>query len=314
MIIDDLTDAMILAEVRKRLSFIEAARHLKLPAATLSRRVAKMEERAGLKLFERTTRAVGTTPAGVIAAERAERMLGEAEALDLAVEELREAPAGVVRLSTPVIFGQAILGPVVARFLTAHPSCSLDVELSDRHVNLVEEAVDVVLRVGPTVDDALLVKPMGLVHAGLYGALGDDEVGPQVIDDLADWPVGLLHRGHAETPQLALTNAADECCIIPLTPRLICLNPWLLLEAALSGGLIVVLPDLVAAPHVAEGRLRRVLPDWLARRVPVHLAFTSRRLMRPAVRAFIDFSADTIPTLLGEQRSPLTRVHTPSAP
>ena len=296
MILADFTDARILVELRDCLCFAEAARRLHLPPATVSRRVMRMEARAGLRLFDRTTRSVNVTEAGDIAAGHAEQIIAKAGAVDLSFERMRDTPAGTVRLSTPVIFGQAILGPIVTEFLRAYPGCDLAVDLSDRHVDLIEENYDVTVRVGPPNDEALVARSLGTVCAGLYrssGVAGNSAL-PATPEDLPAVPMGLLHGGTGRQPELDLVSKAGDTRRVVVKPRLVCLNPWLLREAALSSDLVVVLPDVIAETDVEEGRLQRVLPGWLARRVPVHLAFTSRRLVRPAVRAFIDLASERI--------------------
>ena len=173
MIISDLTDARILAALADRDSFASAARALGLPPATLSRRVSVMEDRAGLRLFERSSRTVQITEAGTVAARQAQAMVHAAEAADLDIDGLRTGPSGQIRLSAPVIFGQALLAPAIAGFLDTHPDCSVTVDLSDRHVDLINERFDVVVRIGPPENDDIIVKPLGVVHASLYQRVGD---------------------------------------------------------------------------------------------------------------------------------------------
>ncbi len=303
MIIADLIDAQILVELRRRLSYAEAAKALKLPPATLSRRVIKMEARAGLLLFERSTRAVSVTHAGELAATHAERLLNEAKSIDSSIENLRATPTGTVRVSSPVIFGQAIFGSILGRFLNKYPECSLHLELSDRHVDLIEESVDVVIRVGDVQNESLVVRPLGLVYAGLYRRTPDGRAKSAMlksIDDLLTCKLGLLHPGAGSKPQLTVFDQSDCPVVLDVTPKLVCLNPWLLREAALVNDMVVVLPNIVARDDVATGRLERVLPRVDVRRTPIQLAFPSRRLMRPAVRAFIDLAAKVIPDALSE--------------
>lgn len=297
MIIDDLIDARILVELGNRLSFAAVGQALRMPPATVSRRVMRMEARAGLRLFERTTRSVAITQAGALAAEHAARILSEAEAIDVSVASLRETAVGTVRLTTPVIFGQALLGPVAVDFLQDYPLCDLEIDLSDRHADLVDENYDVAIRIGPPADDTLIARSLGLARAALYRRSGLD---PVAIDALEGMPLGLLHSGDRSKPSLALVSETGEKRHFTVRPRIVCMNPWLLREAALSSDLVVVLPEMVGAPDVAAGRLMPVAPSWLARRVPIHIAFPSRRLMRPAVRAFIDLAAKRVPPLLNK--------------
>lgn len=252
----------------------------------------RIESRAGVKLFERSTRAVRTTEAGLLAAEHAARMLEEANAATLSLEAMREAPSGLVRLTAPVIFGQAMLGLVASKFLRRFPGCSLDVDLSDRQVDLIDETFDVAVRVGPVSDNLLIARQVGDASAGLYRAAGCGEIGEP--EALAGLPLGLLHPGNAAKPFLDLTSTARETRRIAVTAKLVCMNPWLLLDVARKTDIVVVLPCMVAAEDVRQGRLVRVVPGWYARLVPVRLVYTSRRFVRPAVRAFVDIAIPAI--------------------
>ncbi|MEM9761417.1 MAG: LysR substrate-binding domain-containing protein [Pseudomonadota bacterium] len=296
MVIEDLADARILVEVSAKLSFVEAARALGMPPATVSRRLMRMEERAGLRLFERTTRSVSTTEAGALLTDHAARMLAEAEASELSLSSMRDEAVGAVRITAPTIFGQALLGPVVAAFLNAQPRCSLHVDLADRQVGLAEEGFDAAIRVGPVVDEYLVARPLGFVRARLYRRAGAGDVD---LEDLAGAPLAMLHQG--DRPELPLTSPEGSIRTFGVGPRLVCMNPWLLRHTTLSSDLISVLPDIVAEDDLREGRLRTVLDGWLAREVPVNLVYRSQGLMRPAVREFIEVAALTVPRLLSER-------------
>ncbi|MEO1265609.1 MAG: LysR family transcriptional regulator, partial [Pseudomonadota bacterium] len=298
MIIEDLTDARILVELQRRSSYAEAARCLKLPPATLSRRVMQMEDRAGVLLFKRSTRAVSITDAGRLAAQRAERILAEAAAADDAIEHLRDAPSGEVRVSVPVILGQTLLAPVAAEYLSLYPDCQLTLDLADQPVGLIEDAVDVVIRVGPIRDEGLLAKPLGYAVASLFQRAGA-AFKPEAAADLAKCDLALLHAGPFAEPHLPLINDAGKQHFEPVTPRLVSMNPWLLMELALASDTVVVLPDIVAQVAVHAGALQRVLPDHPVRREKIQLAFASRRLLRPSIRAFIDLAAKRLPKALG---------------
>lgn len=302
MIIEDLIDARILVELQRKLSYAEAARVLKLPAATLSRRVMKMEERAGLLLFERSTRAVSITDAGKLAALHAERMLAEAKAAESSIEGLRGVVTGTVRLTTPVMFGQALLGPLAGAFLERYPTCDLRVELTDRQLDLIADGHDVAIRVGPVVDESLKARLLGHGRAGLYRRRresSDAMPAPAEPPELADYALALLHPGTGPRPSLDLTSSESAKVVsIAVEPKLVCMNPWLLLEAVLASDIIAVLPDIVAKQPLARGQLEPVLPAWFARQVQINIVFPSRRLMRPAVRSFIDLAVEMIPPSL----------------
>ncbi len=295
MIIEDLTDARILVELHNRLSFSDAAKALGIPPATVSRRLMRIENRAGLRLFDRTTRSVSPTEAGILAVNHAARMISEVEAVDLSLSSMRDAPVGTVRITTPSIFGQALLAPIVAAFLDAYSECDLQIDLSDGHTNLVEDGYDAAIRIGPVIDESLVAKPVGKVRAALYRRT---EAPAASLETLQDNPLALLHRGDRSGPSLRLASTEGEQRLIAVKPRLICMNPWLLRDVALSTDVVAVLPELIAAPEVRNGQLARIAPGWFARHVEVHMIYQSQRLMRPAVRAFIGLATQHIPLLI----------------
>lgn len=295
MIIDDLTDARLLIELGTQLSFKLAARRLLMPTATASRRLARMEARAGIRLFERTTRTVSATPAGALAIHHARALLSAAEAIDVSITAMHADATGTVTLTTPVIFGQALLGPVISQFLDRFPLCDLAIDLNDRQMDIVNDGFDLAIRVGPVGDDTLIVRPLGTVSAGIYRAASAPSIG---LDDLSGTPFGLLASADPKLPSILLTSQEGERRVVAVAPRIVCLNPWLLLAAALTTEMTVVLPDIVAAADVRTKRLVRVAPEWSARRVPVSITFPSRRPLRPSVRGFIDVAMECLPPSL----------------
>jgi DNA-binding transcriptional LysR family regulator len=248
-----------------------------------------------LRLFERTTRSVTATPAGALVIAHAERLLLEASAMDDSIAAMHEDAAGTVRLSTPAIFGQALLGPIISRFLRCYPKCDLQIDLTDRQLDLVEERLDLAIRIGPTVDDSLVARPFGSVRAGLYRRAG---LPSPPLQDLEQEAFGLLAVADPARPSLKLASDTGERRDLLVKARIVCLNPWLLREAALGSELIVVLPEIVAAPALHAGHLARVAPGWTARDVPIALVFPSRRPLRPAVRGFLEGALEVGPQLL----------------
>ncbi|WP_119165921.1 LysR substrate-binding domain-containing protein [Algihabitans albus] len=297
MIIGDLLDARILVELRNRLSFAEAARSLNLPPATLSRRVARIEEQAGLRLFERTTRSVSVTAAGTVTVAHAERMIAEADAIAVSLDALRDTPVGRVRVSAPVILGQTLLGPIVAEFLRANPRCDLTLDLENRQVDLIEENFDVAIRVGHPGHGDLVARVIGHVEAALYRAArsisADGQTGETpTLKSLEGAAFGLLRSDDTRRPELTLVTPEGKQHRLSVLPQLVCLNPDILRNAALASDLTVVLPRMSVESDLKQGRLERLVAPWLAVRTPVHAVFTSRRLMRPAVRAFIELATE----------------------
>lgn len=298
MIFDDLMDARLLVEAAKRLGFAEAGRRLGMPAATASRRIARLEDAAGVRLFERTTRKASLTEAGALLVRHAERMLVEAETASAALEAMTSAPQGEVRVAAPVVLGQALLGPVVARFLDAYPDCDVSLDLTNRQVDLIEEGVDVAIRVRDPGDADLIARKLGVASTGLFMGAASQARPASEPADLTDRPVGLAQPEGAPRDRLVLTDQTDAPHTLPIKCRYWTPNPWAMADVLLSSDLVGLLPRIVAEPFVQSGKLQPVLPEYSGPSVEVFAVFASRRLMRPAVRAFIDQLSDMLPERL----------------
>src|SRR6476619_2598043 len=159
----DLNDMLFFAEVVDRGSFAAAGRALAVPKSRMSRRIADLEARLGVRLLQRTTRKLSLTQAGEIYHRHCVAMREHAEAADEAVAQVQSEPRGTVRVTCPVTLAQTTIGPVLPRFLAANPQVRIDMRVSNRVIDLVQEGVDVALRVRSNLDDSgsLIVKNLG---------------------------------------------------------------------------------------------------------------------------------------------------------
>src|SRR5688500_15749808 len=154
MIMQDLNDLLYFAEVVDQGGFAAAGRALNLPKSKLSRRVAELEERLGVRLLHRTTRKLSLTAAGEIYHRHCIAMREQAEAADEAVARVQTEPRGTVRITCPVTLAHTTLGPLLPRFLAEHPQVRIDMQVTNRVVDLVQEGVDIAIRVRSTLDDS----------------------------------------------------------------------------------------------------------------------------------------------------------------
>ena len=293
MIIAEIIDAKILIALERHLNFKAAAASLHMPAASFSRRLQKMEERAGVKLFTRSSRSVNTTEAVLAILDHARQIVEEAQSVETILARTSDRIAGNLKITAPTILGQALLAPAIGSFLQTYPEVNLSIDLSDRAVDFIAEGFDVGLRVGPSQDESLISKNIGMVTASLYASVSTlRSLGPiEDIGSLTDKPLALLHHGMRSAPSLILTDPAGENHTIDLKPRLIAMNPWLLMALAKSETMIAVLPDILVDRSTEPSSLQQILPSYYARSVPVSIAFPSRKLIAPHARAFIDFMA-----------------------
>ena len=292
----DLNDLQFFAAVVGHRSFSAAARVLGVPKSRVSRRVAQLEERLGFRLIERSTRSLKVTEVGQQVYEHARAAIDEADAVEDVALRMRAEPRGLVRISCPHGL-QEIISRGLPAFLTDNPLLRVQVIMTNRRVDLIEEGVDIAIRVRERLDtDAnVQVKKIGtskriLVAAPQFFAKLRPPTRPA---DLLRFP--LLHdQEQAGASAWTLRKRASEQETIDFQPRLAAGDFGILVRAACAGAGIALLPRANCAAELASGLLVQVLEPWGAPDGIVHLIFTSRRGMLPGVRAVIEFVAGAL--------------------
>jgi DNA-binding transcriptional LysR family regulator len=293
----DLNDMLFFAEVVDRGGFAAAGRALHIPKSRLSRRIAELEERLGVRLLQRTTRKLSLTQAGEIYHRHCVAMREQAEAADEAVARVHDEPRGTVRITCPVTLAQTTLGPLLPRFLAAHPQVRIDMQVTNRVVDLVQEGVDVALRVRESLDDSgtLVIKNLGPTESVLVAS-------PQLLQRFGrpDEVEALRHL-----PTVAMSAADGRATWQLLGPKgatfalehrpVYTADDLLTLKMAVVQGTgMCVLPDYLCSEELRQGTLVPVLPGWGPRSARVLAVFPSRRGMVPAVRRLLDFLGDNV--------------------
>ncbi len=294
MSIDDLNDLRLFAGVVANGGFSAASRALAIPKSRLSRRVRALEDELGVRLVERSTRRFKVTEIGQDVYRRARAALAEADTIEEAAARLRGEPQGLVRMSIPLDTPRLIAAGLPA-FLAAHPKLRLQLVVSNRRVNLIEENIDIAVRVRDRLDtDAeLQVKIIGrhFMHLLASPALLEKFGEPKTLADLARFPT----LGFSDIPggleRWTLIGPDGEEEIVTHEPRYAATDLATLREAAVDGVGIAYLPALQYRIPLDEGRLKFVLPEWKSREAILHLVYTSRRGVLPGVRAVIDYVA-----------------------
>ena len=300
----DLNDMLFFAEVVDRGSFAAAGRALNVPKSKLSRRVADLETRLGVRLLQRTTRKLSLTQAGEIYHRHCVAMREQAEAADEAVARVQTEPRGTVRLSCPVTLAQTTIGPLLPRFLAAHPQVRIDMLVTNRVIDLVQEGVDVALRVRSNLDDSgsLVAKNLGdtkgvlVASPQLLQRFGE----PQDVESLRNLPTVAMSSadGRASWHLLGPRGAAFD---LQHRPVYTADDLFTLKFAVLQGTGMCVLPDYLCSEEVRRGELVPVLPGWAPRVAMVLAVYPSRRGMVPAVRRLLDFLGANV---VGERIAP----------
>jgi DNA-binding transcriptional LysR family regulator len=294
----DLNDYAYFAQVVAHGGFAAAGRALREPKSKLSRRIAGLEERLGLRLIERSSRRFRVTDTGQAFYERCRAMLAEAEQAEALVLQAQTEPHGRIRFSCPTGMLEPISG-LIAAFLARYPKVRLQLVATDRAVDLIEERIDLALRVRATLDSdaALTMRSLGLSTRILVAspALASHI---ESIEQLATLPILATDDG-ADDIEWHLESEDGRKQVVRLTPRMGCADMATVRNAAMSGLGIAILPDHVCREALLSGSLVRLLPNWRGVQGIVHLVFTTRRGLPPAVRALIDHLAAGLPRDVG---------------
>lgn len=292
----DLNDLRFFAAVVSCGGFSSAARELGLPKSRLSRRIAQLEADLGVRLLERSTRRLKVTEVGREVYAQAMTATAAAEAATEAAMRVRAEPQGLVRLSCPLNLHDAVARRLPT-FLTDHPRLRLQILSTNRRVDLIEERVDVAVRVRERLDTDgdLQMRRIGLSRRIVVASpdFVRDHGEPGAPQDLTGLPLVDANEGVGRSIW-RLSAGEDSQDQIEFDARLAVGDLKTLLAAALAGVGAALLPQLECRAHLDAGRLVRLLPEWGAADGILHLVFTSRRSMLPSVRAVIDFAAEAL--------------------
>lgn len=288
----DLNDLYYFVQVVRHGGFAAAARETGLQKSLLSRRIRQLEDRLDTLLIQRSSRHFSVTEAGRSFFERCVTVLEEADAAEQSVTRLHAEPCGTVRLSCPVALLNFQFGALLAQFIVRYPSVTLNLESTNRRVDVLEERFDLAIRVRfpPLPPEDLVMRVLDTSTQCLVAApalIRTPLVSPADLGVLPSLDFNTGPASHAwvlEGPDGKTATTFHE-------PRLATDDLAVLREAALAGAGVVQLPTMMVWRDVQEGRLIQVLPGWAPRAGVVHAVFPSRRGITPAVRALIDFLA-----------------------
>lgn len=286
-----LNDLGLFAAVVSHGGFSPAARAMGIPKSRLSRRIAALEDELGVRLVERSNRRFKVTEIGQDVYRHAQAALSEAAAVNEVVARVKAEPQGLVRISSPHGLDR-LLAVGAPGFLAKYPKVRLQFVVTNRRVDLIEEGIDLAIRMRQHLDsDAdLQVKIIGrtgalLVASPKFVAAHGSPTHPA---EIAQFPtIGLTERLGAD--QWVLTSEAGESSIVVHEPRLSAMSFSFLMQAALQDLGITLLPEHVCRDLLQSGELVRILPEWHLGAGMIHMVFPSRRSLLPSVRAAIDY-------------------------
>jgi len=284
---DRLLNMQVFVRVAQHVGFAAAARDLGLSPAAVSKHVSALESALGTRLFDRTTRSVGLTEAGRVYLERCLECLHALDDADDAMHQLAKAPAGLLRVTAPIDFGHNI-GPVLSDVMAAHPGIVIDLRLSNRVVDMVEEGIDLAVRVARSLEGQFVARPVARARLAVFGAPAylREHGSPRRPEDLA------AHRNLVFTEprpmhELLFVQGRREVRV-KVTAAMLSNNGEALMAAARRGIGLVVAPSFMARRDLDAGHLEAVLPDWALPSFSVFAVYPHRRFVSPKVRVLLE--------------------------
>lgn len=276
-------------------SLAGAARKLRRSPPAVTRLLAALEQRLGTRLVERTTRRLAPTEAGRRLGEQARRVLAEYEAA--VTEDITAPPRGLLRVTAPAVFGTRHVTPVVGSFLDEYPEMRVELILDDRNIDLIDEGVDVALRIGALADAGLVARRVGEVRRMVVAsrAYVRRRGAPASPQDIASHDV-IFNAGRSAAAEWRFRHGGRES-VVHFTPRFSVNSVEAALSAMKAGRGLARLLSYQVADDIGKGRVLRLLSTYEPPPLPVHLVMSSAKHMAPKLRAFVDHAVAALSQL-----------------
>lgn len=282
---DTTTEMAVFVKVVESGGFSSAARDLNMPKSTVSRYVSRLEDRLGVRLLNRTTRSLRPTELGAAYYERVSRIIQEIAEAEAAVTNMQVEPRGTLRVSAPLSFGYPFMGRIFSSFLEAWPEVTLELDLTDRVVDIIDEGFDLAIRIGRLRDSSLIARRLAATDRIVVASPRylEERGTPKVPDDLRHHDC-LLYAYEATTASWRL----GPDLTVPVKGRLVSNNGDVLAAAAAEGLGLALLPSFIAGRRVYRGELVRVLQEYTSWEAGVFAVYPHSRHLSTKVRAFVD--------------------------
>lgn len=276
-------------------SFVAVADKLGTSTAAVSRQIAALEAHLGARLVHRTTRRLSLTEAGSQFLERAEQILADLAEAEAVVGQQAASPVGLLRVSAPLSFGITVLSALLPEFRRRFPDLRLDIDLSDRVVDLAHDGIDVAIRIAQAPSPNLIARriapiPIVTCAAPAYLAARGHPGHPADLADHETLSYSYLSGGDTWT----FRNAAGDTAAVRVRPSVHATNGDLLRRLAVEGGGVIVQPGFIVEDDIAAGRLVQVLPEWTLGAFGLYAVYLSRRQLSAKVRVFIDYLVEAL--------------------
>ena len=308
----DLNDTVIFVKVIEAGSFTAAARELRLPKTTVSRRVRKLEETLGAQLLHRTTRTLNLTEAGTTFFEQCRDIPRLLEYAEGAVGQLQGEPRGTLRVTASYSLMVNLIAPLLADFRRLYPDVRMDVVLSHKTLDLVADKIDLALRMGPLADSTLIARQLAVLPNRIYAsptylAEHGEPAHPGELRRHSALVTRVARQGRGYAWEMSKDGFSQS---FPLNVVIEADDPEVLKAPLFAGAGLMMATDQIMARHVADGSVRPVLQGWLGRCPELHAIFPQGRVQPPKLRAFVDFLVERLRDTAGsnvpvsEQRRP----------
>lgn len=288
---ESLSSLNVFVHVAETRSFVAAGRLLGVSASAVGKTIARMEAKLNVRLFHRSTRSVTLTAEGALFLERSRRIVAELEAAESELLQLSESPRGRLRLSLPQV--STLLLPVLGEFMRRYPDIELDLDFTDRIVDVVDEGFDAVVRTGQMVDSRLSMRKLGTFHHLLVGSpayFKEHGVPASPPDLLAHRCLHFRFPNSGKLETWPLSGYQD----LALPVSMVCNNIETRQCFALQGLGITCLPDFSIRKELAKGQLVTVLDEYVSRSADFFILWPSGGYMTPKLRVLIDFLSERV--------------------
>jgi DNA-binding transcriptional LysR family regulator len=285
----DLNELVVFAKVAETRSFTAAATELGLPKSTVSRKIAQLEERLGARLLQRTTRKLALTDAGAAYFARCAKIVADILEADREVVDQQASPRGLVRLTASTDIASVFLGDILAQFVAKYPEITVELDASDRIVDLIDEGIDVGVRVGPLAESSLVARRLtslsgyAVASPAYLAAAGT----PTTPAELATHAAVTFVPNGRRAPW-TISSPTGETAELGPNVRIASASLLSAVDATLAGAGIAMVPDFFVTELIRKGRLVRVLPEFSGERRDLYAVYPSTRNLAPRVRALVD--------------------------
>jgi DNA-binding transcriptional LysR family regulator len=289
----DLNDIVVFTKVAETKSFTGAADALGLPKSTVSRKLAQLEERLGVRLVQRTTRKLALTDIGEMYYERCKGIVHDVLEAEKLVTDMQATPRGRLRITATVDFSTRWLGDIVAGFLAQHSEINIELEATDEVVDLIDDGFDVAVRFGPMPESTLIARRLCTLSLVLAASPAYVARSPLKSIDELDGVEHVLFTPTTAMNAWTLHNG-DQTHEFGRPARFASNNYGAVRDVALAGGGVALLSEFMIADDLAAGRLVRVLPEWRTRLTEVHAVYPARHNLPPRLTLFLDHLAKAL--------------------